>query len=408
MRETRARALAVVAALAVTVIGLLPAEASPARSVVKRTIGTGLSDVAVDANGNAYVVGSAKNAMLLAKYGPAGSLLWQRRWEPFAQGQAYANDVAIAPGGGVYVVGGVSIPHYEGGSWFISRYGPDGGLRWRRATPGWRKHPHRVTYSAVASQGDLAVVAMNRYGCCASAADDGWVRAYGSNGTIRWTRPYEAPSVTGTNDRVNDVAIGGSGTVYVAGHIEMRPRGSVDQWAQTTILVQKLTALGGLIWARFLRDGTPHESDDVAAISVRANEFMLTGVTGTRFAPTTNDPRRVVPGSAYVARWSFGGQQLWRRTWGGHKRWNAVSPSGIDIKSSGTVAVVGRISGHEGKKGFQRRYAPGGDFLRESRMWVGAFGDASGVDTGSATWVAGTIYGGSANWGTGVLWRFDR
>ena len=73
-----------------------------------------------------------------------------------------------------------------------------------------------------------------------------------------------------------------------------------------------------------------------------------------------------------------------------------------------TVLVSGRISGHEGKKGFLRRLTGGGSLLGESRFAVGRFGDVSDVASTSATWAAGTIYTGNGNWGTGVLWRFDR
>ena len=116
VRSARGMAIALATTVLITLAGAQPAEAA----VVRRTIGDQLSAVAVDAQGDAFVVGTAGNAMLLAKYGPAGSLLWQRRWEPFAEGFVFPADVAVAPDGGVYVVGGVSIPHYEGGSWFIS------------------------------------------------------------------------------------------------------------------------------------------------------------------------------------------------------------------------------------------------------------------------------------------------
>jgi hypothetical protein len=80
--------------------------------------------VAVDAEGNAWVVGQVEgNKWAIKKYGPAGTLLWS---ETLAVYYA-AKSVAIDSQGNVVVVGRTSTP-FTSSRWVIRKYDSNGGL----------------------------------------------------------------------------------------------------------------------------------------------------------------------------------------------------------------------------------------------------------------------------------------
>src|SRR5262245_23909855 len=69
------------------------------------------SDVAVAADGSAYVAGrtlGVNGDALLLKFDPDGTLLWQRSWGRGADNSESADAVAIAADGSVYVTGGTT------------------------------------------------------------------------------------------------------------------------------------------------------------------------------------------------------------------------------------------------------------------------------------------------------------
>jgi hypothetical protein len=64
------------------------AQAAPPREEWQRRLAHRADGVAIDGRGNVYVAASTEwtverpSIALLAKYGPAGGLLWTRRWSP--------------------------------------------------------------------------------------------------------------------------------------------------------------------------------------------------------------------------------------------------------------------------------------------------------------------------------------
>ena len=213
LRRIEKATLGALATIALVLAFLPVATAAPAPTW-RRSVGSELGAVAVDDAERAYVTGSKDlrngSAVVVAKYRPGGARLWKRTWHP-DQGYAQGTDVAVAPDGSVYVVGGVNVTGVEGGAWFIRKYSASGQLLWDRKSPGWKTDLSLAeNMSAVAASRQFVVVAANHYGCCSIAADDGWIRAYSHHGKRLWTRQFEVPGVpTNTNDRANDVALGG-------------------------------------------------------------------------------------------------------------------------------------------------------------------------------------------------------
>lgn len=341
-----------------------------------RSVTGGLSAVTVDDAGNVYVTGWKEvrddgTTLLVAKYRPEGARAWQRIWHPH-KGWVRGNDISVGPDGSVYVVGSVNVTHVEGGAWFIRKYSADGRLLWDRKTPGWKTDTSlAVEMTAVEAGGPFVAVAANHFGCCSVAADDGWVRAYSLGGKILWTRQFEVPGVAArTNDRVNDVAVGGLGRVYVGGDVEMSPRSDVTERVDLEIVLQKLGPDGSVIWTRMFRDTGVKDDEAIAGLAVMGDRVIATG--------TRNTDR------AWLARFTFGGTVAWSHLWSGLH--DGATPVGVALTGSRAVLVVGHVRdpGNGGIDLFLQKYAPTGRLLWDRRYDGGRYIYASGLAVGGS------------------------
>ena len=91
-----------------------------------------MNGVAVAPDGSVYAAGQTVgvgNDLLLLKFSPDGSLVWQRRWD--TGGQETAEGVAVAADGSVYVTG--TTDSFGGfGHLVVLRFTPAGTLVWQR------------------------------------------------------------------------------------------------------------------------------------------------------------------------------------------------------------------------------------------------------------------------------------
>ena len=379
----------------ILVLASLPDAAAAPAPTWRRSFGDRLSSVATDDAGRAYVVGSKEVrvgwALVVARYGPGGSRKWQRSWHP-SQSWVWGQDIAVAPDGSVYVVGGVNATHTEGGAWFIRKYSAGGRLLWDRKSPGWRTDLSLAEeMTAVAAGRRFVVVAGNHYGCCSMAADDGWIRAYSHDGRLLWTRQFEVPGVaTATNDRVNDVAVGGLDRIYVGGHVEMQARDDTSERVDHEIVLQKLSPSGSVVWTRMLRDRGVRDYETIVDVGVRGNAVMVTG--------TRNTSR------AWLARLTVAGALSWSRVWGR----DTAQPSAVAPAGSGSLVVgTAHDPQDDGSDAFVRRYSPHGRLRWELRLEGGHHVDGTGIAVGSSgTYVTGYRWYPHRDESAGWLWRF--
>ncbi len=260
-----------------------PAQAAPAPAPAwHRQAGFQANAVAVDKDRNVYVVGSLKPGprwtLMLRKYALDGSLIWARNWRPAKAGYVNGRDVALAPDGGVYVVGDVAIPGSEGSGWFIARYAPDGRRRWVHDEPGWESGKLADSYGSVAVAGDRLIVAGNRFGCCGNPFNHGYLRSYTTGGKPVWRIPFDAPAIDPKfYDGATGVAGGTSGMFFVTGWAATALQMGETDFVDQDVVIQAVTSGGHVAWTRVLGDHGTRDVDRGTAIAVRGDRLAVTG-----------------------------------------------------------------------------------------------------------------------------------
>lgn len=374
----------------------------------RRQAGIFLSDVAVDREGSIFVVGSRRSAsgepaLLVKKLTPAGQPVWSRTWRPTTT-RARGAGIAIGPDGSVYVVGELECRGVEGGGMFVRAYGPDGRPRWTRMTAGIRSPDCRELAAvegalAVAAGSGLVVVAGQEHGCCGMALDDAWVRTYGYDGRLLWNRDIEAPGITGTNDSAGDVAIGGLGRIFFVGDVEMKPNQDTATLVDHEILVQKLAPDGSPIWSRVLRDHHGKDRDRATGVAVRADRLIV----AAQVDAGRGDFPSGSTGHAWLGRFTFGGELVWKRTWGRSSRLHDA-PTAVSIGPSGDLVVIGERGE---SRMFVRRLTRSGTAVWTTVLRGPLAGLAPGrvVDTPTGPVATGSAW---STWGhdRGFVWRW--
>ena len=320
-----------------------------------RVFGTSSPDVAnavtVDAAGDAYVAGDTWGAFLgktnagandafVRKYGSDGNLTWTRQFGTPAYDIAWA--VAVDVAGDAYVAG------YTGGTLagqvsagdsdaFVRKYGPGGRLLWARQ---FGTRADDIAWAvAVDGTGD-AYVSGSTWGVfpgrTSYGANDAFLRKYGADGSVRWTRQFGSAK----RDSAGAVAVDGDGDAYIAGTTEG--------------LLPGQTALGRI--------------------------------------------------TAFVREYGPNGGVRWTRQFGSTPEQYTIAYA-IALDDSGDAYVAGQASSG-GSEAFLREYGPSGGLLQSrhfgARDDTGALGVA--VDTRGVAYVAGYTYGafpGHANAGLG-------
>jgi hypothetical protein len=269
-------------------------------------------------------------------------------------------------------------------------------------TPGVRSHRCRKLKATeraeeVAVGSGLVVVAGQEHGCCGMAMDDAWVRTYSYGGRLLWSRDIEAPAIAGTNDGAGDVAIGGLGRIYFAGHVEMQPNTDTATLVDHEILIQKLAPDGALIWTRVLRDRGGRDRDRATGVAVRADRLVVT-------AHVDADRRNASAGHAWLGRFTFGGTLVWKRTWGRSPGFHDL-PTGVSLGPSLGIVVVGE----RGDRMFVRRLSRSGSPVWTTVLRGPLAGIVAGdvVDTPTGPIATGSSWSRWGERGRGIVWRWS-
>jgi beta-propeller repeat-containing protein len=387
-------------------LGTLPALASEVAWT--RQFGTSVSDealgVALDAAGNAYVVGWTLGTLpdqasagtvdaFVRKYDPAGNELWTRQfgsWE-----RDFARAVATDGAGNAYVVGethGTLPGQTSAGGYdaFMRKYDSAGNEVWTHQFGGGGGESAWDVVADPAGNTYLVGSTGAALPDQASAGDfDAFVARYAPDGAQLWTRQFGS----GGSDAGRGVALDPAGNVLVVGSTDFalpgqRSAGGFDAY------LRQYDADGRELWTRQFGS----EADDYGlAVAASPGGPSVVGSTDLSLPGHTS-----AGGSdAFLSHFDTAGTALWDKQFGtssSDDAWDvAVDPEG-EVYVVGNTERGGVFAGQRSAGGsdvFLRRYGPDGveRWTRQFGTSETDFASSLGVDRMGNPRVVGTTRG---------------
>jgi len=312
-----------------------------------RQLGTPLSDeswsVSADALGNVYISGwtqgwlnprdpphSGSLDAFVAKYDPAGNLLWTRQYG--TENDEVSRGVSADVLGNVYISGYMEgNPGLPGGprEAFINKYNSSGIHLWTRQIVGlgW-----------VWSQGVSADSLGNVYisGHTSAPLDptskgwsDAFVSKFDSAGALLWTRQL---GTTGPSETSFGVSADRLGNVFMSGSIDSGGSSTIDAF------VTKYNSEGHLLWTRQLGSGEVDSSLGLSADGA-GNVFIAGYTRGSLGGPNAGEQ------DAFVSKYDTDGNLLWTLQIGTSELEYAY---GVTVDTMGNAYLTGYTEGSLG------------------------------------------------------------
>lgn len=340
-------------------ISSLDAESVHATSWTARYEGVGRDEpvaLAVDDSANVYVTGSSEwgsggTDILTFKYSASGTLAWMRRYDGPAHSDDYAQALAVASDGSVYVAGSSEGAGTERDCVTL-KYDRNGALQWTRRFDGG----DRDFAQAVIATADGGVAAAGGT-YIAGHGLDLMVLKYSSAGDPDWQAIADGPGHW--DDVVTALALAPSNGLFVVG-IETDTTGLGDY------VIRRLDATGSETWTR--RYNGPGNQDDWA-FALAADSLGNAFVTGFSVGDG---------GSADIAtqRYAGDGTPAWTARYDGPGA-DFDGGEAVRLGSDGSVYVAGVSDNTGANRDFVTlKYSADG-----SQEWVRLFnGRAAGFD----------------------------
>lgn len=251
--------------------------------------------------GNLHGTPQGNYDIFIRKYDNTGAVLWGKQFgTPSYDG---AEGVASDASDNAYVVGmtGGSLAGSRG-AWdvFIRKYNASGSVA-------WTKQFGTDNYD---NAGDVAVSGSNIYvvgntgGSLAGGSYgsyDAFIRKYNSSGSVVWTKQFGTPAV----DNANDVAVDGSGNIYVAGTTYGSLAGTYTNGGGGDMFLRKYNPNGGVVWTKQLHYS---DGDTGVAVTVSGSNVYLVGGFWYNNNYTDTDVR--------VVKFTTDGALVWSYGWG--------------------------------------------------------------------------------------------
>ena len=262
-------------------------------------------DVAVDGQGNIYIVGYA-HALgaeygFVAKFESDGDLKWSKVW-PGGEGKGVAVDSA----GNIYVAGEVSG---AGRDVLVMKLDSDGNILWQKSWGG--SVDDRAMDIALDSSGNVYVTGYTT-SFTSPSGPYMFLLKFDGSGNFKWNKLW----VVGDRTRGYRLAIDSKNNIYVAGsHLN----------GQFDAVLVKFDSDGNLLWARGWGGGW---TDEGRSVAVDSSTVYLAGYTYS-FGGSSE---------AFVAAFTSSGSLAWDRIWGG-----ADDEKAYDIAVTGPIYLTGPI-----------------------------------------------------------------
>ena len=350
------------------------------------------SALALAPKGGVYVVGTtfaANYDFVAARYTRAGQRRWLRNYDGPGDGLDEAVAAAASPDGALVEAGYVTMTDMSL-AMAVIKYDPAGHARWIRTSSLRTGFPDNPLTIAVDRKGNVYVAGTRE---TTTTSYDVAVIKYAPSGAHRWSRLYVGPGA----DIPTDVALDGRGNVYVTGYSYQGLTRDYDA------LSLSYDPRGHRRWVRLWDGGA---TDTAGAVAVtRGGAVFVAGSTAT----TTSGQ------DALLLKYSSHGALRWSRTYTGAGA-QTDSYGGVVALGNGDVAVAGAsYSSTSALDALVARYSPSG-----GRRWVELYDDPDkggdqvwtiARDRTGAIYAAGQTYAPGTSWdslalsysGTGVL-----
>jgi len=313
--------------------------------------------VSVDGRGNVFVAGESVGVgavvdIVLLKYTAGGRRLWARRCTPAGSQGAHVTDMKLDGNGNVFIAGSVMRPGTTT-DWVILKFDRSGHLKWTRWYVGPGASADSVSDLAVDGSGRVYVTGGSNQGATGWDATTG---CWSASGARRWLRTIDHAGSTG--DQAQAIALGGGG-VYVAGY-------SGGGATEDDILVAKYSTAGSRKWVRYW-DDPDHKRDATGDLAVDgAGNAYIAG-----FARTAAGDQ-----AAVVVKYAPAGSRRWERfsgEAGADRVWEQVRFNG----RTGRLVVAGDSdAGADPREIVLASYSSAG-----SRRWQRFYDGPADLDT---------------------------
>jgi Beta-propeller repeat len=312
----------------------------------------GARAVAVDGNGDIYVAGYVGGQLpggpaisggsfdaYVRKFGQSGIVIWTRQFG--SSGDDTADSVAVDADGNVYVAGsaGAALPDQTAfGAWdaFVRKYDAGGTEIWTRQFGSTGYDTGRV---AVDPSGNVIVSGLTERGLAgetdggtdAGAIGYAFVRKYDGSGTALWTRQFGSAGaqVGGSANVFGSAAVDGSGNIYIAGFTDGSLPGQTSAGGQD-VFVRKYDTGGSEMWTR--QFGTSAD-DGASAASTDSDGNVY--VAGRTFGALPNQSN-AGKADAFVRKYDAGGTEVWTRQFG-----STAADGATAVRVDGSSVYVG-------------------------------------------------------------------
>jgi uncharacterized delta-60 repeat protein len=283
-------------------------------------------DIALDALGNIYVVGSthlywSNPDYAIIKYDSLGNKLMEKKYNGPADSTEWASRVFVKSNGEFYVTGSsIGVGSFQ--DYATIKYYPNGDTAWVRRYNGPGASHDYPNAIAVDDSGYVYITG-GSYGS-ATYADYGTIK-YSPNGDTAWVRRYNGPG--SGYDYAYAIAVDGAGNVYIAG--ECAGVGTSTDYA--TI---KYYSNGDTAWVR--RYNGPGNGID-QALSMAVDDSGYSYVTGSSYGGFTNNDYATI-------KYYPNGDTVWVRRYNGPGNGNDKA-NALYLDTSGNVYVTGQSEG---------------------------------------------------------------
>jgi len=222
-------------------------------------------DNALDTSGNVYATGGTQDYVTV-KYHPGGDTAWLRTYNGYGDSSDVANAIATDDSGNVYVTGYSWYDGWKKYDYVTIKYDRAGNELWviRYNGPEYGKD-----YAYAMAIDEAANVYVTGESPGYGTSDDYCTVKYDSSGQQVWVATYAGPSIY--SDEAHDIAVDGSGNVYVTGFSKFS-----SYWDRDYATV-KYDSSGNEMWVRRY-DGPANHEDWAFAIAVdNSGSVYVTG-----------------------------------------------------------------------------------------------------------------------------------